>query len=56
LFYVVSDDAAWCEDHLSTLGDDVVFVGSAKPDQHGVMPFNSTTSTGEKRVARFSLV
>ncbi len=31
VFYVVSDDAFWCNDVLSTLGDDVVFVGSRQP-------------------------
>ena len=47
LFLVVSDDAIWCEQNLSQLGDDVIFTGTKKPNKEGVFSYNATSQIGK---------
>ena len=48
LFVVVSDDAIWCEQNLSQLGDDVIFIGTKKPNEEGVFSYNATSQIGKE--------
>ena len=42
----MSDEARWCNDALTSLGDDVIFAGSKQPDEHDVLAVKRGLTTG----------